>query len=159
MRLTMVLAAVLLSGSVLPALAQDHAHEVSAGAITLVHPWARAAKAGADTLVFMEIVNEGAADKLESASTAAAASVSIVGATLSDGEASYQDVGAVDIPAGDFDLDPNGLGLLLTGLTQDLEQGGDFELTVHFATAGDVTVHVEIEAADATQHSHAGHSH
>lgn len=159
MRLNMTLAAILLLGSTLPGLAEDHDHEVSVGAITVVHPWARAAKAGGDTLVFMEILNSGAADTLESASTPVAGEVSIVGATLSDGESAYQNVGAIDIAPGDFDLDPSGLGLLLSGLTQDLAQGGDFELTLHFASQGDVTMHVEVEAADAKQHSHAGHSH
>jgi copper(I)-binding protein len=143
------------------AVAQEHAdeHEVSVGDITIVHPWARAAAAGADTLVFFEIENTGAPDKLTGAATEVAGSVEIVGATMTGGESGWQLVGPVDVSAGDFDFDPNGLGLQLKGLTQELAQGGEFELALTFEHAGEVHVHVEVERADATQHSHAGHSH
>lgn len=143
------------------ALAQDeHDHEASIGNLTIVHPWARAAKAGEDTLVFFEIENAGAAVDLTGAETAVAASVVLIGATLGgDGALAYQDVGSVQIAAGHFALEPDGLGLRLAGLTQDLLQGEDFELEVRFGNGDHLDLHVEIEAADATQHSHAGHSH
>ena len=60
---------------------------------------------------------------------------------------------------GEFALEPEGLGFRLVGLTQDLVQGAEFELELEFADGSQVHLHVEIEAADATQHSHAGHSH
>ena len=154
----LILAIALVATLSVPAFAQEEAHEVTAGSITIVHPWARAAAAGSDTLVFMEILNAGEPDTLESARTEIAG-VTIVGATMVDGVATYQEVGAVKIASGDFDLDPTGLGLRLSALTAELRQGEDFELTLHFSQAGDIVMHVEIEAADATQHSHAGHSH
>lgn len=40
-----------------------------------------------------------------------------------------------------------------------LEQGAHFDLVLEFAEAGSVEIEVAVEAAGATQHSHAGHSH
>lgn len=161
MRLASRLAiALLLAVSPMPSVvAGEHAHEVSAGAITIVHPWARAAQAGGSTLVFFEIENAGATDRLLGAETGAAQSVEIVGLGLDNGAVSHKTVGAIDIETGDFDFDPKGLGLFLDTLNQDLVAGGVFELELTFAEAGPVHVHVQIEAADARQHSHAGHSH
>jgi hypothetical protein len=65
----------------------------------------------------------------------------------------------MDIAPGDFILDPGGVAFELHGLAAPLVEGEHFELVVEFAVAGEVTVEVEIEAAGATQHSHAGHSH
>tara|TARA_R110002020_G_scaffold34324_2_gene104474 strand:- start:12111 stop:12599 length:489 start_codon:yes stop_codon:yes gene_type:complete len=143
------------------ALAQDeHDHEASIGSLTIVHPWARAAAAGEDTLVFLEIDNDGAAVQLAGAETGIASSVEIVGAALgADGKMIYQSVGAVQIAPGHFALEPDGLGLRLTGLSQDLVAGDEFELEVMFGNGDHLDLHVEVEAADATAHSHAGHSH
>lgn len=146
----------------MPVAAQDHDddHEASAGNLTVVHPWARAASAGGESLVFFEIENAGEAVELTGAETAVATSVELVGAALgADADQTWQPVGAVSIASGDFVLEPNGLGFLLTGLTQDLVQGEDFEMEVEFSDGTHIHMHVEIEAADATQHSHAGHSH
>jgi hypothetical protein len=138
----------------------DHDHEASIGSLTVVHPWARAAAAGGETLVFFEIDNDGEAVQLAGAETAVAAGVEIVGATLgNDGMLTYQSVGAVQIASGHFALEPDGLGLRLSGLTQDLAQGDEFELEVRFGSGEHLDLHVEVEAADATAHSHAGHSH
>lgn len=155
-----LLAVLLTLPMAVPAIAQDHDHEASAGNLTIVHPWARAASAGGETMVFFEIENAGAAVDLTGAETAVATSVELVGAALgADANQTVQPVGAVSIASGDFVLEPNGLGFLLTGLTQDLVQGEDFELEVEFADGTHIHAHVEIEAADATQHSHAGHAH
>ena len=144
-----------------PVLAEDeHDHVASVGSLSVVHPWARAAAAGGDTLVFFEIDNGGAAVQLAGAATAVAAGVEIVGATLgNDGTLTYQSVGPVQIAPGHFALEPEGLGLRLSGLTQALVQGDDFALTVNFGTGAPLDLHVEVEAADAKAHSHAGHSH
>lgn len=146
----------------MPVLAQDHdhEHEASEGNLTIVHPWARAASAGGESMVFFEIENAGEAVELTGAETEIAASVELVGAALgTDANQTWQPVGAVSVAAGDFVLEPSGLGFRLTGLTQDLVQGEDFEMEVEFGDGTHIHVHVEIEAADATQHSHAGHSH
>lgn len=137
----------------------DHDHVASAGEISVVHPWARAASAGQSTLVFFEIENAGIADRLVGAETDIAASAEIVGIVLTGSDVSYQPIEAIDIPAGDFAFDPKGLAILLNGLNRNLAKGDDFELELDFEHAGHLHLHVEVEAADASQHSHAGHSH
>ena len=139
-------------------LAQEDEHDehvFAAGAITIDHPWARAAAAGSDTLAFFETENEGGPDILLSASTTIAASVEIVGLALTGDTIDMVPVGPIEIPTGTFELDPGGLALALRGLTADLAEGTEFELTLVFAEAGEVTVHVAVETADAMTHGHA----
>lgn len=167
LRSLLVLAAVLALGPV-AAIAEDDHHDhhddddhhlTEVDGIRIVHPWARAAGSGADTLVFLEIVNEGDGDVLLGGATEAATTVSIVGITFADGVADTTEIGAIDIPHGEFDFDPMGLAIALDGLARDLDEGGEFELELEFRNAGHVTLHVEVEAANATAHSHAGHDH
>ena len=144
--------------------AEEHGHEeerhvFAAGGIEIIHPWARAAAAGEETLVFFELHNEGQPDRLAGARTDVAEDVHIVGLTLGAEGGEVQEVGVVDIPAGAFAFDPGGLALELHSLTQTLEQGGHFDLVLQFEGAGAVEIEVAVEAAGATQHSHAGHSH
>jgi copper(I)-binding protein len=134
-------------------------HAAGAGDLTITHPWARATAAGGTTMVFLEVVNEGETDTLEGAQAAIAEAITIVGFSMVDGRQSYEEVGPVEIDRGAFDFDPFGLALELSGLQQALNQGDRFPLVLDFANAGPVEVMVEVEAANATEHSHAGHSH
>eukprot|EP00918_Siedleckia_nematoides_P056486 GHVU01123213.1.p2 GENE.GHVU01123213.1~~GHVU01123213.1.p2 ORF type:complete len:164 (-),score=21.41 GHVU01123213.1:473-964(-) len=156
--------ALLLSCSVLSAaFAQDHGHQqhhvFEANGMEIIHPWARAASEGGDTLVFFEMHSEGQADRLLGAQTDAADHIHIVGLTMSAEGATVQDVGEIDIPAGEFAFDPGGLALELHELTMTLKHGDHFNLVLNFANAGPVAIEVAVEPADAGQHSHAGHSH
>lgn len=156
--------AVLLVPIALPvALAQDDhghgEHVFAANDIEIVHPWARAAAAGEETFVFFDLHNDGAADRLVGASSTAAGDIHIVGLSIGADGATVQEVGAIDIPEGEFAFDPGGLALELHGLTMALEQGGHLDLVLEFANAGPIEIEVAVEAADAGQHSHAGHSH
>ncbi|WP_332717960.1 copper chaperone PCu(A)C [Pelagibacterium mangrovi] len=136
----------------------DH-HTAEVGTISVTHPWARAASAGQSTLVFMEIENAGDADILEDIHTDIAASASVVGVSFAGGDQSLQPLEEFEIPSGDFDFDPAGVAILLEGLTTALEEGDEFELELVFHSAGELPLHVEVQSATATQHSHAGHSH
>ena len=144
---------------VAPVGAEEHEHVATAGDIRIVHAWARAAAAGGDTLVFMEIQNKGMADSLLSAETGKAAGAEAVGITMKDGASATTPLGPVDIGTGETVLDPGGMAIALRGLTGNLAEGEDFELLIRFEKAGAVELDVEIEAADAMQHSHAGHAH
>lgn len=145
--------------------AQEHVFE--ANGVTIEHPWARATAAGGDALVFMEITQDGydeATDKgvddtLMGGSSEIAAEVTIVGIVNMEGQIGTQSVGPVEIPVGYFDLDPGGLALELKGLTRELKQGDHFDMVVNFDKAGPIEIEVEVQAADAKQHAHAGHSH
>lgn len=138
------------------ALAQEaDEHVFVAGALTIEHPWVRAAQAGADTLAFAEFINTGPADTLLSVTTSVAASAEIVGLTLDGGVIGMVAIGAIEIPTGAFSFDPGGLAVALHGLTEALVEGAEIELTLTFAIAGEVTIHVLVEAADAVAHGHA----
>jgi copper(I)-binding protein len=77
-----------------------------------------------------------------------------------DGELTSRSLEVLEIPAGgEFALEPGAVFLKLSGLRRPLVQGQEFEVELTFAEAGALDVHVEVEAADATRHSHAGHQH
>jgi periplasmic copper chaperone A len=138
---------------------EDHAHVARISGIEVVHAWSRATN-GPDGVLFMEIENHGGDDVLIGASTAIAASVELHGTRLQDGETDSEPIGEMPIAAGgELELEPNALFFKLEGLNQALVEGGHYEVELHFAEAGSGIVEVEIEAADATQHSHAGHAH
>lgn len=145
-----------------PGFSQDHAHddhEASLGGVTVIHAWTRAAAPGEDAVVFFEIENAGEPVMLTGAEATNAASVEVVGATMgADGAMTYQPIGEFQLPGGEFDFDPNGLGLRLNGLTTELMQGDHFALHLLIGD-GELEISVEVEAADAVAHSHAGHSH
>ena len=141
---------------------EDHDHDnhvFAAGGIEVVHPWARAAAQGDDSLVFFELHVEGTPDRLVGAHTAIAGDVHIVGLSVSADGTSHQEVGEIDVPVGVFSFDPGGLALELHDLTVALEQGSHFDLVLEFAATGALEIEVAVEAAGATQHSHAGHTH
>jgi periplasmic copper chaperone A len=141
-----------------PLVAAEHQHVATKGNIRILHAWTRAASAGSDTLVFMDIENRGA-DRLLAAETEKAGRAEIVGITMQDGNSGATPLGPVDIATGETTLDPGGMAIALRGLTGDLVKGEDFGLTLQFEKTGAVELGVEIEASDAMQHSHAGHAH
>lgn len=147
--------------SVAVAAAEDHDdHHVSElNGVRAVHAWTRAT--GGDTaLVFVDIENGSDAIVLiEGGHSEDAATVELVGFRLKDGEPVYEPVGSVPVgPGNEMQLAPERLALRLSGLRQPLAEGGEFELEI-VLDIGEIDVHVAVEAADATQHSHAGHSH
>jgi periplasmic copper chaperone A len=164
MNKTLLLSVALLAGLAVPATSQEHDHgdedhEASLGAVTVSHAWTRAVSAGGDAVVFFELENGGEPMVLSGAEAENAASVEIVGADMAaDGTVTYQPVGSFTIPAGEFALDPDGLGLRLNGLTEALAQGEHFHMHLLLG-GGELEISVDVEAADATAHSHAGHAH
>lgn len=128
------------------------AHEFTVGDLTLHHPWARATlNPKAPGAAYMEIINKGADDKLLSVSTPAAATVELHEMKMVEGVASMTMLESLPIPANStVMLQPNGLHIMLIGLTQPLVEGEHLTLTLVFEKAGEVTVDLEIEAADET---------
>ena len=138
---------------------EDEDHVAQKGDVKVVHAWSRATDAD-EGVVFMGIESLGGGDRLTGAESEAAERVEIHGAVLKDGEMASQPLDAVEIPAGgEFVLESGAVFLKLLGLKQPLRQGEEFGVELLFAEAGELDVHVLVEAADATQHSHAGHAH
>jgi hypothetical protein len=124
------------------------AHEVTAGALTIQHPWARAtaatAKAGA---LYLTVRNNGAeADRLTGVTTAAAAKCELHLSETSNGVMTMQMVDSVEVPAGGTaTFAPQGAHVMLMGLTAQLKKGAHFPATLHFEKAGDVAVDVLVQ--------------
>ena len=137
----------------------DDPHLAERDGLRIVHAWSRASK-GPEAVVFLEIENQGAADTLVAATSDQATAIVIEGLRLVAGELVGEPLGDVPIPAGGtFHFEPDVAQLRLVDLDHALDQGDAYDIELVFADRGSIAVHVEVEAADATQHSHAGHSH
>ena len=134
-------------------------HVAEAHGIRLLHAWTQATS-GDTALVFVEVENRsGDAVSIIGGEADIAASVALVGFRMQDGEGSYVTLPAVPVkPGGEMVLAPNGLALRLEDLDRPLAEGEEFEMEILF-DVGHVEAHVQVEDADAHQHSHAGHRH
>lgn len=149
MLVAMLGTALLLAG---PALAQDG----KTGPILIEHPWARAA-ATANSAAYLTLENTGTeADRLIGVATAAARSSELHSTSVdAQGVASMRPVQAIELPAGgQAQLAPGGLHIMLMGLTQPLEVGQHFPLSLTFEKAGLVTVEVAVEGRPTAGHTH-----
>lgn len=137
------------------------AHEVKAGELTIVHPFARAT-AARNGGAYMTIANAGGApDRLLRARTAAAAKVELHTIVQQGDVMQMRAVDAIDIPAnGKAELKPGGFHVMLLGLGSALVEGQTFPLVLEFEKAGAVEVTVNVEKAGASQGAgHGGHQH
>lgn len=124
------------------------AHEITVGALTIQHPWARAtaasAKAGA---LYLTVANSGAeADRLLGVSTDAAEKCEIHLSETAAGVMTMRMVDSVEVPAGgSAAFAPQGAHVMLMGLKAPLKKGAHFSATLHFEKAGDVAVEVAVQ--------------
>jgi copper(I)-binding protein len=124
------------------------AHEITAGAITISHPWSRAtpgsAKVGA---LYLTVANTGTeADRLLGVSTEAAERCEIHLSGTSGDVMTMQMVDKVEVPAGgSASFAPKGAHVMLMGLKAPLKKGTSFPAVLHFEKAGDVTVEVTVQ--------------
>lgn len=143
-----------------PALAETDEHVTELDGAEIVHPWAQASD-GNSTRVFLEIHNSsdqtleitgGTSPDIAETVTVMAAPIKASGVP--------QAIGSFPISAqSEFALTPDSVYLLLDGVSRPLVEGDEFEMTLTIAPYGEVEIHVEIEASEAENHSHAGHNH
>ena len=120
---------------------------VSAASALAVHAaWARATPPGAGTAaVYLTIVGGPERDRLVSVSTTRASLAQVHSIINEAGMTRMREAASVTIPAGEsIVLAPQGMHIMLMGLTQPLAAGERFTLTLEFAAGGkhDVTVAV-----------------
>ncbi|QPH54701.1 copper chaperone PCu(A)C [Pontivivens ytuae] len=147
----------------------DHAHEEHAGdddghlseveGVRILHAWTPATRRGPAPIYF-EFENErdapvmvtgGATDHGEAAA--------VMGVSLTAGGAPVT-LGEMEILAGDdVDFDAQGVFLMLVEIDEPLEEGQSFPLDITVEPVGTIEVQVDVLAADATRHPHAGHVH
>lgn len=134
-------------------------HVAEAAGIRAIHGWTNATTGGS-ALVFVDIENRSdAVMTLLGAETDIAAGVELVALENVGGELRYTTIPQMPVAPGvKVVLAPNGLALRLDGLFGSLDEGGHFTVDLLLDDAT-LSVTIEIESADAMQHSHAGHSH
>ncbi|OJY28871.1 MAG: hypothetical protein BGP11_02025 [Rhodobacterales bacterium 65-51] len=123
------------------------------GDIEIEHAWSRATIwADRPGVVYLSIRNTGSADDaLIGVATPIAGMPMIHETVVNDGVASMPHAMSVPVPAGQtVELAPGGYHGMLMGLTQALEKGDSFPLTLTFQSAGEVTVTVDVLALGAT---------
>jgi copper(I)-binding protein len=127
------------------------AHDYTAGDLTILHPWTRAAGANGNGAGFLRLRNGGTQpDRLISASTPAARVVELH--TMErDGDVMrmrpVRDI--VVAPGATVELRPGSFHIMMIGLTAPMAQGGRVPLTLRFERAGEVQVELAVEAAGA----------
>jgi copper(I)-binding protein len=131
--------------------ATAQAHSFKLGAIDIGHPYARATVAVQPTGgAFLTLTNNGADDRLLSASADVAKSVELHSMSMEGDVMRMRRLDAVDVPAGKtVELKPGASHIMLVGLKAPLKQGDKFPLTLKFEKAGEVTVTVNVEGAGA----------
>lgn len=135
------------------------AHEIKAGALQIVHPWARAtppgAKAGAG---YLTIVNRGGeADRLVAVECRCAGKSMLHETKIENDVARMQHVDGVAIPAGEaVKLGPGGLHIMFMGLKSPFMEEDRIGAVLVFEKAGKVPVEFYVQglAADEPAHGH-----
>ena len=120
---------------------------VAIGDLTVEHAWSKATiGAGRPGVFYVEITNTGSTDDaLVGIATPAAGMPMLHETVVQDGIASMPHAMSIPVPAGQsVQLSPGGYHGMLMGLTQALEKGDSFPLTLTFQIAGEVTVTVDV---------------
>jgi copper(I)-binding protein len=129
------------------------AYDYKAGAIEIDHPWSRAVPKGASVAAgYLTIRNTGSEpDRLVGGSTPVAGKLEVHEVTLDNGIMRMRPVaGGLAIKPGEtVELKPQSFHLMLTGLTQPIEQGKSFKGTLVFEKAGPIEVDFSVEAVGA----------
>ena len=134
------------------------AHDVKAGDITVIHPWARASSGMARSGgVFMTIANDGSRAERLTAAHADIAAKTMLHKTVMDGNVMkmmpVKD--GIVIPGEDsVELKPGSYHIMLMGLKAALKEGSTFPLTLTFEHAGSVTVEVKVMKPGAKMMKH-----
>jgi copper(I)-binding protein len=125
-----------------------HAHDYKLGAIAIGHPHARFTVAGQTTGGgFMKFDNQGAADRLLSASAPVCERVEMHTMRMEGDVMRMRQLDTIELPAGKaVELKPGGLHLMFVGLKAPLKAGESFPLKLKFEKAGELTVDVKVEA-------------
>jgi copper(I)-binding protein len=119
-------------------------------AIEVTNAWARATPGNAQTGAAYVTLQAPAGDRLTGVSTPAAQKAEIHSMTMDGGVMKMRQVDGVDLPAGAaVTLRPGGYHIMLMGLTQPLQPGQSFPLTLDFAKSGRRDVNVTVEKVGA----------
>ncbi|MGE0210713.1 MAG: copper chaperone PCu(A)C [Parvibaculaceae bacterium] len=133
------------------------AHEFKAGALEIVHPWARATPAVAKTAAgYLTVINSGTeADRLVGIECGCAAAAMLHETKVENDVASMRHVEAVEIPpGGTVKLAPGGIHVMFVGLTAPFKEEDRLDATLLFEKAGRVPVEFYVQGIASTAPSH-----
>ena len=136
--------------------------EPSTGAIEVVDPYVRAVPpVSRNSAMFMQLQNSGdKAIALVSAASPAAQVVELHTHTNDNGVMRMRRVPEIEIPAGQTTvLQPGGLHVMLIGLQQKLEVGGEVEVRLEFDDGSTRTLVAPIRAVKGMGMKHKHHHH
>ncbi|KAF0096961.1 MAG: hypothetical protein FD163_1900 [Hyphomonadaceae bacterium] len=119
--------------------------EVELGDLSIANPRARALLGGqTTTAAFMDIENEGAADKLISASSEGL-TAELHSHAMVDGMMQMRQVAAIEVPAnGVAELKPGSFHIMLFNAPATMVAGSNFKLKLKFEKAGEVEIDVPV---------------
>ena len=151
-----------LLGLVLAMAAQGaSAHDYTAGALKIDHPWARATPPGAPVAGgYLTITNTGTEpDRLLGGSSDGAKAVEIHESTVVDGVARMRPVkeGVTIAPGETLKLEPGAMHLMFINPDNPLKHGDRFSATITFEAAGDVALGFAVVPMGATPEATADH--
>lgn len=128
----------------------------TSGELRVEQAWARTTAPGAATGAgYLTIVNEGAADRLVSASSPAAEKVELHESAMDGMVMTMRPLGPVGIKAGEtLALAPGGKHLMFTGLKAPFVAGAKVPVTLTFEIAGVRQVELEVRNAAPEPHAH-----
>lgn len=118
----------------------------AAAQVTIEKPWARATAPGARVAGgYMVIRNQGAADRLMSASSPASAKVELHVHVHDNGMMKMREVSAYDVPAkGAFELKPGGAHLMFVDIRRPFKEGEMVPVKLKFEKAGEVSAEFHV---------------
>ena len=127
--------------------------------VQIDQPWVRATPPGAKVAGgYMTIKNAGAADKLVSASSPAAAKVELHVHINDNGVMKMRQVPAYEVPAkGSFELKPGGAHLMFMDLKQPFKEGEKVPVLLKFEKAGEVKADFQVGGMGASSMPMHGH--
>jgi len=128
----------------------------TSGTLRIEQAWARTTAPGAATGAgYMTLVNEGAADRLVSASSPVADKVELHESAMDGMVMTMRPLGPVPIKAGEtLALAPGGRHLMFTGLEAPFVAGQTVPVTLTFEIGGVRTVELEVRNAAPEAHGH-----
>lgn len=145
-----------------PAIAQADSHGSHLSemdGLRVLHVWVAATPAGSDALVYLEIENGSGAEAVLTGAMAMDQALDLVGFSYGAAEETWTVLPGLPIPiGGNILLEPEGLALRWSSVPVDLLEGADLDIEIELGGRL-LKAEVEIGTADATAHSHAGHSH
>lgn len=123
--------------------------------IEIENAWSRAAMQGRVGVVYLTIIDHGAADQLTGVSSPLADKAELHESFSEGGVSKMRPAASLALESGKpAVLAPGGYHIMLMNLKRPLNQGDKFPITLTFANAGQMTVQVEVQKPGAAMPMH-----